>query len=379
MIKRQSLRARIERALRERPVVALVGPRQAGKTTIAREIAGRRTEGYFDLEDPVDLARLAAPALALSGLRGLVVIDEIQRMPGLFEQLRVLSDRPGAPARFLLLGSASSHLIRGVSETLAGRVRFVDMAGFDLGEVGADRAPALWLRGGFPRSFLASSEVRSLAWRNDFIRTFLERDIPQLGITVPAPALRRFWAMIAHYHGQVWNAAEFGRSLGTSEPTARRYLDILTGAYVVRQLPPWFENIGKRQVKAPKIYVRDSGVLHALLSLRTRHDLTGHPKYGASWEGFAVEQVLSLLGRAESYFWATHSGAELDLLVHMNGKRIGFEMKVADAPTMTRSMAIAMEDLRLSRVYVIYPGSRSYRLARGVEAVPIDHLPDLLQ
>jgi predicted AAA+ superfamily ATPase len=293
--------------------------------------------------------------------------------------LRVLADRRGTPARFLLLGSASPALMKGVTESLAGRVRFIDMGGFDLIEAGLERLHALWLRGGFPRSLLARSEAGSLSWRNDYIRTFLERDIPQLGITVPAQAFRRFWSMIAHFHGQIWNGADFARSLGTSQPTARRYLDILTGAYVVRQLPPWFENIGKRQVRSPKVYVRDSGLLHALLSLRTRRDLMGHPKYGASWEGFAIEQVLSLMRPAESYFWATHSGAELDLLVPQNGRRLGFEMKASDAPTLTKSMAIATEDLGLSRIYVVYPGTRSYRLARSVEVVSIRDLPAALR
>lgn len=378
MIDRPIVRQAVQRALRESPVVALIGPRQCGKTTLAREIAQSGVADYFDLEDPVDIARLTAPHLALADLNGLVVIDEIQRRPGLFELLRVLADRRGTPARFLLLGSASPDLMRGVSESLAGRVRFVDMGGFDVAEVGPERAQALWLRGGFPRSFLATSETRSLAWRNDFVRTFLERDIPQLGITVPAQTLRRFWGMIAHFHGQIWNAADFARSLGTSEPTARRYLDILSGAYVIRQLPPWFENISKRQVKSPKIYVRDSGLLHALLVLRTRKDLMAHLKYGASWEGFAVEQVLSLLQPAESYFWATHAGAELDLMVVQDGKRLGFEMKCSDAPPMTKSMAIAIEDLRLSHIYVVYPGTRSYRLTRTVDVVSILDLPAAL-
>lgn len=379
MIRRVGLEQAIRQALRESPVVALVGPRQCGKTTLARQISRGRAADYFDLEDPVDLGRLAAPKLALDSLRGLVVIDEIQRKPDLFELLRVLADRRGAPARFFVLGSASPHLIRGISESLAGRVRFIEMGGFNLRETGPDRFASLWLRGGFPKSFLASSEARSLAWRNDFVRAFLERDIPQLGITIPAPTLRRFWAMVAHFHGQIWNAAEFARSLGSSEPTARRYLDILTGAYVVRQLPPWFENIAKRQVKSPKIYVRDSGLLHALLSLRTRKHLMEHPKYGASWEGFAVEQVLSLARPPEAYFWATHAGAELDLLVLRDGERLGFEMKCADAPTVTKSMTIAIEELGLRRLFVLYPGTKSYRLTSKVEVVSIVHLPTVLK
>jgi len=379
MIRRAGLEKAVLQALGESPVVALVGPRQCGKTTLARQIARGRAADYLDLEDPVALGRLAAPKLALEDLRGLVVIDEIQRRPDLFPLLRVLADRRGTPAHFLTLGSASPHLIRGISESLAGRVRFIEMGGFDLREAGADRFPSVWLRGGFPRSFLAPSEARSLAWRNDLVRTFLERDIPQLGITVPGPTLRRFWAMVAHFHGQTWNAAEFARSLGSSEPTARRYLDLLTGAYVVRQLPPWFENIAKRQVKAPKIYVRDSGLLHALLALRTRQHLMEHPKYGASWEGFAIEQVLSLLRPPEAYFWATYAGAELDLYIVRDGERLGFEMKCTDAPVLTKSMPIALEALRLRRLFVVYPGPRSYRLAPKVEALSILDLATALR
>jgi uncharacterized protein len=370
----------VRRALRESPVVALVGPRQCGKTTLARAVARVDAADTFDLEDPVDAARLASAKLALEGLRGLVIIDEFQRRPDLFEVLRVLVDRPRNPARFLVLGSATPHLVRGVSESLAGRARFVEMGGFDLQEVKPERFSRLWLRGGFPRSFLASSEDRSLKWRDDFVRTFLERDIPQLGITVPAPTLRRFWTMIAHLHGQIWNAAELARSLGSSEPTARRYLDILAGAYVVRQLAPWFENIGKRQVKAPKIYIRDSGLLHALLSLRTMKHLCEHPKLGASWEGFAVEQVLELAGQPrEAYFWATHAGAELDLMIMRDGKRIGFEMKHTDAPTVTKSMRIAVETLRLQRLFIVHPGSMSYPLAAEIEARSVRQLASLFR
>ncbi len=371
------MRQAVLRALGRSPVVAILGPRQCGKTTLARALAGGKKGAYFDLEDPVDLARLEAPRMALESLRGLVVIDEIQRAPELLPVLRVLADRPRRPARFLLLGSASMHLVRGASETLAGRVAFVDMAGFDLTEAGPDAADRLWLRGGFPRAFLARSEGESLDWREDFIRTFLERDIPQLGISIPAAALRRFWTMVAHYHGQVWNAAEFARSLGTSEPTARRYLDLLSGALVVRALPPWHENISKRQVKAPKVYVRDAGLLHGLLSVRTRRELDGHPKRGASWEGFVIEQALSLLGIRDAYFWATHAGAELDLLLFRGAKRLGFECKCVDAPRLTRSMRTALEDLRLDRLYVVYPGHRRYALAERVEALPLADLASL--
>lgn len=356
------------------PVVALLGPRQCGKTTLARMFARRQKCEYFDLEDPTDLARLASPKMALGDLEGLVILDEVQRKPDLFEILRVLVDRPRNRARFLLLGSASPHLIRGVSESLAGRVAFVDIGGFDLGETGSSSTERLWLRGGFPRSFLAPTEKRSYDWRMDFIKTFLERDIPQFGISIPAQTLRRFWSMVAHYHGHVWNAAEFARSLGSSEPTARRYLDLLSGAFVIRQLQPWHENIGKRQVKAPKIYIRDSGILHALLSIRNRDDLVRHPKCGASWEGFALEQVLSLLRPQEAYFWATHGGAELDLLVFSHGRRYGFEFKCEDAPRLSKSMAIAFEDLDLENLWVVYPGSKIYRIGKRMEALPLKAL-----
>jgi predicted AAA+ superfamily ATPase len=315
----------------------------------------------------------------LEPLRGLVVLDEVQRKPALFELLRVLADRRGTPARFLILGSASPDLVRGVSESLAGRVRFVDMGGFSLAEVGARNGERLWLRGGFPRAFLAPSEERSRAWRGDFIRSFLERDIPQLGISVPAAALRRFWVMVAHYHGQVWNAAEFARSLGSSEPTARRYLDLLAGAFVVRLLSPWHENVSKRQVKAPKVYVRDTGLLHALLGLGSRRDLLGHPKVGASWEGFVIEQILSEADPREAYFWATHSGAELDLLLFRKGARLGFEVKFTDAPRVTKSMQVAKSDLRLRRLYVVYPGPRSFRLGEGIEALSLHDLSRALR
>jgi hypothetical protein len=330
---------------------------------------------YFDLENPVDVRRLDAPLRALEELSGLVVIDEVQRRPDLFELLRVLVDRPQNSARFLLLGSASPHLVKGVSESLAGRIGFIDLSGFDLREVGTEQLTPLWVRGGFPRSFLAVDEAASMAWREDFIRTFLERDIPQLGITIPAETLRRFWTMIAHYHGQVWNAAQFARSLGTSENTARRYLDILSGAYMVRVLSPWFENIRKRQVKAPKMYIRDSGILHTLLQLRTLADLQAHPKFGASWEGFAVEQIIAVLETRDTYFWATHAGAELDLLVMAGGKRHGFEFKYADAPGRSRSMQTAIQELSLEHLWVIYPGHQEYPLDDKISVIPMDSLP----
>jgi predicted AAA+ superfamily ATPase len=375
MIPRPDAIERIVAVFKVHPIAALLGPRQCGKTTLARMISEREPCSYFDLENPVDLRRLSAPMSTLEELSGLVVMDEIQRRPDLFELLRVLVDRPKSPVHFLILGSASLGLVRGVSESLAGRIGFVDLSGFDLREVGSEKRSRLWIRGGFPRSFLAKDDPSSIAWREDFTRTFLERDIPQLGITIPAETLRRFWTMISHYHGQVWNAAQFARSLGTSEKTARRYLDILAGAYMVRVLPPWYENIRKRQVKAPKIYIRDSGILHALLQINTMADLQGHPKLGSSWEGFCLEQLIGYLGTRDVYFWATHAGAELDLLVTVAGKRYGFEFKYADAPGANRSMRIAIEDLELEHLWVIYPGRHEYDIDENISVIPVDLIP----
>jgi hypothetical protein len=363
--------------LRLHPVAALLGPRQCGKTTLARLIASAEPSTYLDLEDPVHLRRLSAPMTALGPLSGLIVIDEVQRKPDLFSAIRVLVDRPKNPAKFFLLGSASPQLGRGASESLAGRIGFVDLSGFDLDEVGAEHRDRLWLRGGFPRSFLAADDAASFLWREDFVRTFLERDIPQLGITVPAETLRRFWTMIAHYHGQVWNAAELARSLGTAENTARRYLDILAGAFMVRVLPPWFENIGKRQVKAPKVYLRDTGILHVLLGLADLNQVGSHPKLGASWEGFALEQVIGALNTRDMYYWGTHGGAELDLLVIRGANRFGFEFKYADAPGTSRSIRIAIEDLHLQHLWVVYPGHEEYPLDERVSVVPLDRTAQL--
>jgi len=377
MLPRQRALDRISNVFRIHPVAALLGPRQCGKTTLARVMAGREPCIYFDLENPVDLRRLSAPLRILEDLSGLVVIDEIQRRPDLFELLRVLVDRPKNPARFLILGSASPHLAKGISESLAGRVGFIDLFGFNIEEVGEEHSSKLWLRGGFPRSFLAVDEAASMVWRDDFIRAFLERDIPQLGISIPSETLRRFWTMVAHYHGQVWNAAQLARSLGTSENTARRYLDILSGAYMIRILPPWFENIRKRQVKAPKVYLRDTGVLHALLQLRSLTDVQSHPKLGASWEGFALEQVIGALESRDLYFWATQAGAELDLMARIQSKRYGFEFKYADAPGTTRSMHIAVRDLSLEHLWIIYPGHQEYSLDDKISVFPLDSIPGL--
>jgi hypothetical protein len=379
LVPRPRLLQEISTRLAESPVTILLGARQTGKSTLARMIAAQNDGArFFDLEVAADRAALtAAPERVLAGATGLVILDEIQRMPALFEVLRPLADRPDRPATFLLLGSASPELVRGSSETLAGRALFLHIPGFALDEVGATRQDPLWIRGAFPRSLLAADDAASLRWRESFIDTFLERDIPQLGIRTPAETLRRFWTMVCHFHGQVWNAAELARSLGANEKTARHYLDILAGAYMIRVLPAWHENIGKRQVKSPKVYFRDSGLLHALLGIRTRERLESHPRYGASWEGFALEQTLSRFGDRHASFWATQRGAELDLMLLHDGRRIGFEFKCTDAPGMTPSLGIARADLGLDRAFVVYPGSRRYALADGIEAVPLSEMPTL--
>ena len=380
LIERPKAIAAVTSAFRIHPAVVLTGPRQCGKTTLARMFAGNEpTVSFFDLERAVDRRKLGAPEQTLSQLTGLVVLDKIQRQPQLFEALRVLLDRPACMARFLLLGSAAPTLIKGVSETLAGRVGLVDLSGFDLHEVTESHWRTLWHRGGFPRSYLAPDDAASALWREHFIRTFLERDIPQLGITIPAESLRRFWTMIAHYHGQVWNAAEFARAMGTSELTARRYLDILNGAYMLRVLTPWHENLKKRQVKSPKIYVRDSGLFHALLELHSFDALSGHPKLGSSFEGFVIEQLLSGLDTRSASFWATHGGAELDLLVTIAGKRYGFECKYGDAPGTTRAMRVALDDLQLARLWIIYPGHEAYELDKTISVLPVQRIPALVR
>ena len=376
MLSRDAIFSRVRAALKRSRVVALVGPRQSGKTTLARLFVPSAAVNYFDLEDPAALARLAEPMLALAPLKGVVVIDEIQRRPDLFPVLRVLADRRPLPARFLVLGSASPVLLRQSSESLAGRLEVIDIAGLTLAEIGAANSERHWRRGGFPRSYLAKSEADSFAWRQDFIRTIVERDLPQLGSAVAPVALRRFWAMLAHYHGQIWSATDPARSMGVSEPSVRRYLDLLTGAYLARQLPPWHENLGKRQVKAPKVYVRDSGLLHSLLGIDTPKALMEHPKCGASWEGYVIDEVLKTLQVKDAYFWATHQGAELDLLLFHGHKRIGIEIKRADAPTLTKSMRIAMADLKLDRLLVLYPGHQSYALGERVEVLPVSAIAE---
>lgn len=372
--------ARVRQLLRRSPAVAILGPRQVGKTTLARTMqqAWDGPVASFDLEDPADLARLAEPMLALRPLGGLVILDEVQRRPELFPALRVLADRPRTPARFLVLGSASPALLQQSSESLAGRLAFHELGGLSLEEAGVRHLDRLWLRGGFPRAFLAASNPASLDWRLDLISTFLERDVPQLGVSIPAATLRRFWTMLAHYHGQVWNASEFARSFGVSDMTVRRYLGLLSATFVVRVLQPWHENLGKRQVKSPKIYLADSGMLHALLNLGSREDLERHPKVGASFEGFAIAAVVNRLRArwSECYFWATHAGAELDLLVVRGRRRLGFEIKRTVAPAITPSMRTALADLRLSRLDVIHAGDQTFPLGPKIRAVALSRIAE---
>ncbi len=370
-MKRSQLLTSLREGLKRSPAVALLGPRQCGKTTLARQLAGESKSTYFDLESPIDLARLSEPMTALESLRGLIVIDEVQRHPDLFPMLRVLLDRKPIRARFLILGSASPELLRQSSETLAGRIAIIEMAGFTLQELNRPDLNRLWLRGGFPRSFLARTEAASAAWREDFIRAFLERDLAQLGVQVPSGTMRRFWTMTAHYSGGIWNSSEIGRSLGEAHTTVKRRLDALAGALVVRLLEPWYANVGKRLVKSPKVYIRDSGLLHTLLGIGDRRQLEGHPVVGGSWEGFIIEQLLAHLPKAQAYYWRTQAGAELDLLLFLQGQRIGIEIKRADAPKMTPSMGSALEDLELDRLLVVYPGSVRYTLRPKVEVMSL--------
>lgn len=374
MLERSSIRESIAEALRRSRIVALIGPRQCGKTTLARQFLSPESANYFDLEDPESLARLEEPRTALNPLEGLIVIDEVQRKPELFPLLRVLADRQPNPARFLILGSASPALLRQSSESLAGRMETIELTPFQMAEVGAASSARHWLRGGFPLAFLANSDKDSWHWRKSFISSFLERDLPSFGIAVAPAAMQRFWAMLAHYHGQIWNASEIAGAMDVASVTTKRYLDILSATFMIRQLQPWHENIGKRQVKAPKIYFRDSGIFHNLLGIRSEDDLLKHPKLGASWEGYAIEEILRHEAPDEAYFWATHSGAELDLLLFQDGRRIGVEVKRTDAPKMTASMRIALEDLRLDELRVIYPGSKTYRLADAVTVLPLASL-----
>ncbi len=380
MLARNSLIHTIQSALERSRVVALIGPRQCGKTTLARQFVPPDSVNYFDLENPFSLARLDQPMTTLQDLTGLIVIDEIQRRPELFPVLRVLCDRTPLPAQFLILGSASPALLQQSSESLAGRITTLQMSGFSLGEVGVEGQNQHWRRGGFPLSYLAASEQESLDWRKDFVLTFLERDIPQMGFKIPTTGLFRFWSLLAHYHGQIWNAAEAARTLNTSETTARRYIDLLQDLFMVRQLQPWYENLGKRQVKSPKFYFRDTGLLHYLSGIRTEQELALHPRSGASWEGYVIEETIKAAQPEEVYFWGTHGGAELDLLMFKNGRRIGIECKRMDAPRLSASMRIALEDLKLDQLLVLYPGLHPYPLAEKIQATPIRKItePDWL-
>lgn len=361
----------VRKAIRRSRVVALLGPRQCGKTTLAREFLSAEKKNYFDLEDTDDLLRLEDAKSELAGLRGLVVMDEIQHRPELFPLLRVLSDRKPLPAKFLILGSADPALLRQSSESLAGRIETIPMGGFSLEETTHRNLKAHWLRGGSPPSFLARTNESSFAWRKQFVQTFLERDVPQMGLNIPAPTFRRFWTMLAHSHGQIWNAADPAASLGVSQPTVRKYLDYLNHLLMVRRLQPWHENLGKRQVKAPKIYVRDSGLLHLLLGIRNEKDFQDHPKRGVSWEGYVIEELFKRIQPEDAYFWATHNRAEPDLLFLKNGRKIGFEIKLNERPGLTPSMRIAARDLKLEKLFVVYPGKENCVLDDRIQVVSI--------
>jgi predicted AAA+ superfamily ATPase len=378
MILRNEHSSKIKMLLSSNPVVGIIGARQVGKTTLARQYI-KKWNGpvhFFDLEDPRDEAKLADPMIALEGLQGLIILDEIQRTPGIFKVLRVLCDRDPLPARFLVLGSASPELLQQSAETLAGRISYLELGGLGLNEVGSRAMNKLWIRGGFPRSFLAETDEESAGWRRDFIKTFLERDLPAIGLRMPASTMRRFWTMMAHYHGQLWNASEIGRSFGVADTTVRRYLDTLEASLVVRVLQPWHENIGKRQVKAPKTYIADSGIAHALLELWNEDQVLGHPKMGATWEGFALKTIVEKLGAMPEscFFWRAHTGAELDLFVLKGGKRLGFEFKRTASPQVTRSMQNAAEALSLDRLFVIHAGAESFPMKKGIVAIPLSRI-----
>lgn len=373
-LNREVFEQQIRDSIQNNPITTILGPRQCGKTTIARKIAESYASVLIDLEDPADFELVSvSPKAFLEQQKDLVVIDEAQRMPELFPILRVLAAQKKAGRKFLLLGSASPDLIKNTWESLAGRIGFIDLTGFKLEETGSENLQPLWLRGGFPRSYLAETDDLSFQWRADFIRTFLERDINLLGFNIPPATLRRFWVMLAHYHGQIWKGSEFARSMGVSEPTVKKYLDILSGTYLVRQIQPWHENLKKRQVKAPKIYIRDSGILHALLSL-PNSEVQNHVKVGASWEGFIIEQILQKMNTRDYYYWRTHTGIELDLLVFKNGKRHGFEIKYSDKPQVTRSMRQAISDLKLDVLYLIYQGKHRLDLEEKIKLLPVSQL-----
>ena len=371
LILREHYLEQVRKALGRSPVTALIGPRQCGKTTLARQLMPTGQSQYFDLEDPVIAHLLEQPMTALQSLRGLVVIDEAQRQPNLFPVLRVLADRETSPATFLILGSASPELSRQSSESLAGRVEIIEMRGFDLGELPAEAQETLWQRGGFPRSYLAADDESSATWRKNFIRTFLERDLAALGFGLSPSLMARFWTMLAHYHAQIWNGSEIAASLGIAPNTARAYLDALEQTYMIRRLLPWHANLGKRLVKTPKIYFRDSGLFHTLCGVHSSASLMTHPKLGASWEGFALEEILQAQQPDHVWFYAVHSGSELDLLMEIGGRRIGVEFKRADAPRASRSMHLAIADTHLDELWVVYPGTRAYALDDRITVRPL--------
>ena len=376
IVNRPGFTKEIETSIRNNPITAIMGPRQCGKTTLARAISRTTESTIFDLEDPKDYDLLSeTPKIILQQQKGLIILDEVQRIPELFPLLRVLADEPETQRKFLILGSASPDLVQKSSESLAGRVGFVNLTGFNLFEAGVDNLDKLWQRGGFPKAFLGTDEQQSFSWRESFIQTFLERDISNFGFNIPSVTLRRFWLMLAHYHGQIWNGAEFARAMGVSEPTVKRYLDILTGTYMIRQLEPWYENLKKRQVKAPKVYIRDSGILHALLGMEGNGILT-HVKSGASWEGFIIEQLISRLKSRDFHYWRTHTGTELDLLVLKGGKKLGFEIKFTETPKITRSMLSALDDLKLDKLYLVHKGHREIIFNEKIAAIPAFNILD---
>ncbi|NOZ74095.1 MAG: ATP-binding protein [FCB group bacterium] len=379
MINRRTLHTHVKKALDRSVIVSILGPRQCGKTTLAKAIAGQWNQAHiFDLENPRDLTRLQNPMTALENMQGLIVLDEIQLQPELFPVLRVLADRKKPDTRFLILGSASPDILKNVSETLAGRVEIIHMTGFNLEEI-QYHTETLWMRGGFPRSYLADSMGDSFAWRENFVQTFLERDLAKFGVTIAPSVMRRFWFMLAHYHGQLWNASDISRSLGLSYMTATRYVDILAQAFMIRQLPPWYVNISKRQVKAPKIFIRDSGIYHFLIGVNTKNELDIHPKLGASWEGFVIEQIIDICKSGNCYFWRTQSGAELDLLFIHGGEKIGFEIKYSETVSTTKSMRIAMKDLSLTHLFIIYPGKETFPVDTRITAISLRHILEILR
>jgi predicted AAA+ superfamily ATPase len=360
-------------------VVLLTGARQVGKTTLARDFVDPKSINYFDLEDPTDLARLDAPMAALEGLEGIVVIDEVQHRPELFPAIRVLSDRRPLPARFLILGSAAPQALRQASESLTGRIEMIELAGLSIEEVGPKRLDTLWMRGGFPESFLARDDEDSFVWRTQYVRNLANRDLPDFGMGLGPAAIERFLGVTANYHGQLWNSAALARAIDLAESTSRRYIDALADALLVRVLRPWSANLGKRLTKTPKVYFRDSGLLHALLGIEQSTALLRHPLVGASWEGFVIEEALKATrGVATPYYWRTSHGAEIDLLLETASKRVGVEVKRTDAPTLTRSMRSALDELELDRMIVVYPGSKRFKMAERLEAVPLSALPEAL-